>query len=296
MDTVLILGGLGFDLEDAQHLAKQESLKLVHAPMQNLRCIIANEETRWKVIGVTLRHVNAIWVRGLFTKELHRNDTQQAALVADFLTYMRKRFPQIVIIDEWAFQKGSIDKLKQVQILAAARVTVPKSQLAITVNQGYYFPFPVVVKPMFACDGKGIERFEDTQAYRAWANSSRVYFPALVQEWIPNDADYRVLIVGGRIVATVKRTREGGILNNPTRNVAQEIVELPSGALMLAQRAAQASGLEIAGVDLIQHKETGEWYVLEVNQSPDLSRIQEAGIESPLATIITFIARNLQSR
>ena len=294
--VVLILGGAGFDIRKAQSLANQKGLDLQHANIQRLRHVIRDGEEVWKIARINLADVNAIWVRGLFTSNTQRNDARQVELIHQFFIYIQSHYPRIKVFDRRAFYRGALDKHEQIRMLTDRRILVPETHIALTVNQGKYLPLPGVVKPFFSCDGRGIELLQNRDTYREWSKSTRAYFPALIQKWIPNDGDVRILIIGGRVLACVKRVRQDGFLNNPTRNVVQEHIDLPSRVVKMACRAVKVVGLDIAGVDLIQDQDTQRWHILEVNQSPDLQRIALAGISDPIESVITFIAKTIGSR
>ncbi len=62
-------------------------------------------------------------------------------------------------------------------------------------------------------------------------------------------------------------------LNKPRGSANATVVTLdqvPSEAQHLALRAADCLDRQIAGVDLVKDKQTGGWYILEVNYDPQL--------------------------
>lgn len=96
----------------------------------------------------------------------------------------------------------------------------------------------------------------------------------VAQNFIANDSDLRVLIVGGEIKLIIKRTRAGDShLNNTSQGGAAEILpleQLPSEHQAIALSAARIMNREVAGVDLMFEGGTGDPYVLEVNASPQI--------------------------
>lgn len=97
----------------------------------------------------------------------------------------------------------------------------------------------------------------------------------ILQEYIPNDGDYRVLVLNYKPVMVIKRVAsEGTHLNNTSMGGSAENVSLsdiPAEWLDMAVAASRVEKLEVAGVDIIVDRESGEAYVLEVNQSPQIS-------------------------
>ena len=85
--------------------------------------------------------------------------------------------------------------------------------------------------------------------------------------------DYRVFVVGGEIVSSMKRTGQSWITN-----VAQggqvTAVNLAAEIEQMALDAVNATGLEYSGVDLIQDKH-GKFWVTEVNSVPAWKGLQQ---------------------
>lgn len=97
----------------------------------------------------------------------------------------------------------------------------------------------------------------------------------VIQEFIPNEADYRVLIVGNEIKLVIKRRRTDNSthLNNTSRGAnAQlvEVTELSRRDQALCIDAAQTMKREVAGVDLMYDAQTNKPYILEVNSGPQV--------------------------
>ena len=56
----------------------------------------------------------------------------------------------------------------------------------------------------------------------------------------------------------------------------------------LAEKAAQITKTEIAGVDIIINKETGELYILEVNPAPQFEGLEKYTGVNVAVTIIEY--------
>ncbi len=96
----------------------------------------------------------------------------------------------------------------------------------------------------------------------------------IFQQFIPNTGDYRVGIYAEEARFVLLREGNGkSHLNNTSaggKGTFIPISDAPKAALKLAKKAAAASELQIAGVDVIQDSETGNWYVLEANQGSQI--------------------------
>jgi ribosomal protein S6--L-glutamate ligase len=112
----------------------------------------------------------------------------------------------------------------------------------------------------------------------------------LVQEYIKEarGADIRALVVGGKVVAAMKRQGPPGeFRSNLHRGGHAEAIKLSPAERATAVRAAKTMGLNVAGVDLLQ-SDAGPM-VLEVNSSPGLEGIEAASGIDIADTIIEFI-------
>ncbi|MFI2648599.1 RimK family alpha-L-glutamate ligase [Micromonospora fulviviridis] len=111
-----------------------------------------------------------------------------------------------------------------------------------------------------------VERLRDRE-------HARVGF--LVQELVPPDGSYFVLVLGGH-VSLAMRCRDGGVGDLLARSGWDEadlvdIRRLDQGARETAVQAAAAMDYDIAGVHLVRHWTTGNWRVLDVNPTPPLA-------------------------
>jgi glutathione synthase/RimK-type ligase-like ATP-grasp enzyme len=98
----------------------------------------------------------------------------------------------------------------------------------------------------------------------------------VAQAYIPNDGYYRIVIMGRAVALAMKRNIDSSRSHLYSKKIdaPAELVDpsaLPGEVHQLAIAAAQQLSLEIAGVDVLQDKNTGMWYCLEVNNSPQLA-------------------------
>ena len=132
----------------------------------------------------------------------------------------------------------------------------------------------VVIKPIFGSQGKGVQRITSKADF---IDHTLMHGVMYVQEYIDAGeevgVDYRVFVVGGEIVASMKRTGQSWITN-----VAQggqvTAVNLTAEIEQMALDAVNATGLEYSGVDLIQDKH-GKFWVTEVNSVPAWKGLQQ---------------------
>ncbi|MGQ3412583.1 ATP-grasp domain-containing protein [Natrinema sp. LN54] len=144
------------------------------------------------------------------------------------------------------------------------------------------FEPPVVVKPNSTTRGVGVAKAHDLDSflgicdylslvhdYKATGDQS-----FLVQEYLPNATDYRVMILEGEYVGAVERrlpdtaVSEGQWKHNVHRGAEATGVELPDEYRELAERVGAALEIPFLGVDLL---ETGDRLVInETNARPTI--------------------------
>ena len=95
----------------------------------------------------------------------------------------------------------------------------------------------------------------------------------IVQPYIPNNGDYRILYMGyERKPLIFKRTgAPGSHLNNTSQGGTAELIDdFPEAAIDTARAAAKLFGRELAGVDIL-FDEHGKHFILEVNETPAIA-------------------------
>ncbi len=101
----------------------------------------------------------------------------------------------------------------------------------------------------------------------------------LAQRYVPNDGFYRIYVLGKDADLAIWRapaSHENQLkrhLNKPRGSANANLVpanEVPRDVQQLALRSAACLDRQIAGVDLVQDKTSQKWYILEVNNGPQL--------------------------
>ncbi|MCM2336377.1 MAG: 30S ribosomal protein S6--L-glutamate ligase [Pseudomonas sp.] len=175
------------------------------------------------------------------------------------------------------------DKLRCHQLLAAQGIGLPDTVFGDNPDDtndllSLLGPPPHVVKLNEGTQGAGVMLTEKLSASRGVIEALRgLYANFLVQEFVEEarGADLRCFVVGGRVVAAMKRQApKGDFRSNLHRGGTAKGVRASAAEQDVAIRAAGVLGLGVAGVDLIR-SERGP-LVLEVNASPGLEGIEEA--------------------
>lgn len=197
----------------------------------------------------------------------------------------------------------SRDKLRAYQVLAKAGVAIPKTVFAReTANFDDVVSLaggtPLIIKVVRGTHGNGVVLAETSKAAKAVMQAFYVEgVNFLVQEYIKESAgeDIRALVVGGRVVASVKRqSLDGDFRSNTHQGGVGARVKLTEEEKKTAIRAAKAMGLPICGVDMIQ-SDRGP-LVLEVNSSASLKTPEQVSGRDVATKIIEYVEQNAKRR
>jgi len=190
------------------------------------------------------------------------------------------------------------DKLLTARLLHRAGLPHPRTRLLEPGRPLPELETPVVVKPRFGSWGEDVVLCRDDRALlrhvaelerRPWYRRQG----ALVQELVPpQGSDLRIVVAGGVVVGAISRVARRGEWRTNVALGASRFPVVPSPvACELAIRAAEATGAELLGVDLLPDGKGG-WVVLELNGAVDFT--PDYGLDGdPFAAAARELARLL---
>ena len=193
----------------------------------------------------------------------------------------------------------SRDKLRSLQLLSRRNVGMPVTGFSHSPDDtddllNFIGKPPYVIKLLEGTQGIGVVLAETRKAAESVIEAFRgLKAQILVQEFIAEagGADIRCLVVGGKVVAAMKRqAKEGEFRSNLHRGGSATLVKLTKDERATAVNAAKIMGLNVAGVDLLR-SDRGP-LVMEVNSSPGLEGIESASGKDVAGMIIEMIERN----
>ena len=195
----------------------------------------------------------------------------------------------------------SRDKLRSMQLLAKAGVGIPKTVFSRNSTDiddllEKLGGTPVIIKLARGTHGNGVVLAETKKAAKsvlqAFYLSNEDGTNVLLQEFVKESAgtDIRAFVVGGRVVASMKRqSLDDDFRSNLHKGGEGTVVKLTEEERKMAIKAAKAMGLNIAGVDLMR-SDRGP-LVLEVNASPGfgIEKVTGRDVATP---IVEYIEQN----
>jgi len=196
----------------------------------------------------------------------------------------------------------SRDKLRSMQLLARDGVSLPVTTFAYDPKQtdevlALAGSAPLVVKLLEGTQGIGVVLADTDRSAKSVIEAFRgANVNILVQEFIKEagGTDIRALVVGGRVVAAMKRSgAPGDFRSNLHRGGSAEVVRLTPEERATALRAAKSMGLNVCGVDMLRANHGA--VVMEVNSSPGLEGVEKATGKDIAGAIIQFLEKNAKA-
>lgn len=190
----------------------------------------------------------------------------------------------------------SRDKLRSLQLLSRKGIGMPVTGFAnkpddVKAVIKLVGGAPLVIKLLEGTQGIGVVLAETQKAAESVIEGFMgLKANILVQEFIKEagGADIRCFVVGGKVVAAMKRQgAEGEFRSNLHRGGSATLVKLTPEERATAVKSAQVMGLNVAGVDLLRSSRGP--VVMEVNSSPGLEGIENASGKNVADLIIKFI-------
>lgn len=197
---------------------------------------------------------------------------------------------------------ASRDKLYAHQVLARAGIGMPTTAFAHSPKDTrnlieHVGGAPLVVKLLESTQGRGVILAETRKAAESVIDAFRgLEANFIVQEFVKEAAgvDIRCFVVGGRVVAAMKREAQPGeFRSNLHRGGSARQVRISKEERLAAVRAARALGLAVAGVDLLRSDAGPK--VLEVNSSPGLEGIEASSGKDVAGLIIERLETHVQA-
>ncbi len=193
----------------------------------------------------------------------------------------------------------SRDKLRSLQLLARKGIGLPVTGFAhspddIQDMMKMVGGAPSVIKLLEGTQGIGVVLAETKKAAESVIEAFMgLKTNILIQEFIKESGgtDIRCFVVGGRVVAAMKRQgAEGEFRSNIHRGGSATLVRLTPEERSTAVRAAKITGLNVCGVDILRSNHGP--LVMEVNSSPGLQGIEITTEKDVAGMIISFIEKN----
>jgi len=195
------------------------------------------------------------------------------------------------------------NKVRTLQIMNRKNIPIPQTVFSIDpINIDEQIELlggpPVIIKLQEGTQGMGVILAESKKSAKSIIDTFyNMNASILLQEFVEESKgeDIRVIIVGNKVVAAMKRIGEkGDFRSNIHRGGTGEKVEVSDNEKKIALRAAKYLSLPVAGVDMIRSKKGP--LLIEVNASPGFQGIEAFTKENVAEYIIKFLETNVRKK
>lgn len=250
-------------------------LKVECLVVNPLRCqlVVGKEGLAVSVFGKNLEGVNVVLPR------IGTSITEYGLLVVRHFEHMG-----VPVVNPSDAILNSRNKFRALQTCGARGIAAPlsvmgRTQSDVSTSVRRVGRFPMVMKMPQGAQGIGVMLGHDRAAVESVVSTLlELDRDIILQEFVreASGSDVRVLVVGGKVVAAMRRNaRKGEFRANVHRGgFGERITRLPKSYERMALAAAKAVGLEIAGVDLLESAKGP--LLLEINSSPGFQELEKA--------------------
>tara|TARA_B100000029_G_C17573100_1_gene957323 strand:+ start:409 stop:1785 length:1377 start_codon:yes stop_codon:yes gene_type:complete len=185
-------------------------------------------------------------------------------------------------------------KLQDYGLTQPKTVLIPNADTWKQALESLDTKFPIIMKTLEGSKGVGVLFIESERQIESIVQllySQNDDVDLLIQEYIKTDGDIRVIVLGGKVIASMKReVVEGDFRSNVSQGAKvqeYQLTELEVEQCLLAAKAIDGSW---TAVDFIpsENPKTEPPYILEVNHSPGTEGIEKATGKNVVKQIIDF--------
>ncbi|MBN1168315.1 hypothetical protein JXA63_00335 [Candidatus Woesebacteria bacterium] len=255
--------------------AVMAGVKLTTALWSDLVIDTKNKRSILKVKDHPLTYFNAVYIRTI--KENFYSLTQISTAC---------KLANIPIIDRSLSIPGRLadNKMRQLILVQRSGMNIPRSimvsKIFIPEKLGQLNIFPIFIKATDFNKGKGVFLIKDHRHAKLLINrriSGKITRNFIIQEKIDYIRDYRVIVLGKKILGAIIRKPHGSEIraNIARGGTSVKVGNIPKELKELALKAAKTLDVEIAGVDFLEDK-NGKFYFLEVNRAFGVEGFEKA--------------------
>ncbi|ELR66614.1 Ribosomal protein S6 glutaminyl transferase [Photobacterium marinum] len=275
-----------------------------------------NERNIEAITGLDLNNASAnngsIFCNGHAMEELDLFFSYNAGQQGPFQVYLYQTLSSMIpTINNYQSFELTEDKFRTAHLLkthgipTADHIVCNKNNIEELKEHLRFWNGKAICKPVNGWGGRGIIKLENERdldllkPYISEQGAPQFYLERVIE----NDfTDYRIDIVDNKYVACYgRKAGPGSWKTNITSGGSVFLREPSQEVIELAQKAAKATGLEVAGVDIIYDVEHQQYVVLEVNGIPAFATPdqEQSGLnfnDTKIAYLVDLMERTVTRR
>ena len=235
-------------------------------------------DTALKPYGLCIPGFEGSLPSGVFVRGVPGGTLEEVVFYLDILHAMREL--NVFVYNEVRAIERSVDKGMTSFLLSQAGISTPPTWVGNNIHDAYAFirkqlgsGYKVVLKPLFGSQGKNLQLITGHSDFADFTLYNNLFY---LQRYIETGSegahDWRLLVIGERVVAMMKRQGSGWISNVATGGKCIPAV-LDEKFTGLAKGAVKAVDMHYGGVDVMRD-DCGTLWVTEVNSIPAWKGLQ----------------------
>ena len=209
---------------------------------------------------------------GVFVRGVPGGTLEEVVFYLDILHALREL--NVFVYNDARAIERSVDKGMTSFLLNKAGLATPPTWVGNHVHHAYSFirqqlelGCKVVIKPLFGSQGKDLQLITEPGDMTDFTLYNRVYYlQKYIETGIKDAHDWRLFIIGGQVVAAMRRQSSNWITNVAAGGKCYPAV-LDEKFAEIANAAVRAIRMQYGGVDVICDRDGNLW-VTEVNSIP----------------------------
>lgn len=193
------------------------------------------------------------------------------------------------------------NKILSTQILEQKGIPVPITKIAFSQSMALQaaseIGYPIVIKPVWGSWGRLVSKVSSPEDLEAIMDHKEgLGGPAhsifYLQKYIKKpDRDIRVFVIGGVPIAAMYRTSSHWLTNTAKGGIPQKLNLTPE-ITALSRNIVEVLGVEIAGVDLVEHD--NKYLVFEVNTTPEFHGLNDVSDVNIADAMVDYVWNRLR--
>lgn len=153
------------------------------------------------------------------------------------------------------------------------------------------FNYPVIVKDVYLDCGKGVFVINNkAELLLQFSNNQNL---KLIQKFIPNDGEYRVITIKNKVQLVAKKDPVTEVNKDNLDKRRSKKGTLPSDVITMCEDISKHLFGDIIGFDIIQDINTKKWYIIETNSSPHMTMFSVVAEVNLLDVITNYIIKEI---
>lgn len=271
--------------------------KVMAARFADLVFFVDEKKVKILVEDVDIKEFDLVYIRRADHKMFALAGTLALCLEKLGVPYVDTKFREIGAAGDkfTSFVKLSLANLPTIPTIFCLSDKVESMKDQIITNLG----FPIIAKDMVSQHGAGIFILKDASDFKKLPEKDGERLSQyLFQKHVAIDKEYRLLVLGDKVVSAQKMTRNlTGFQAQIDQTAPEEFVslqEIPEEMKRIAVAGARELSLQIAGADLFVEKQTGKIGVLEINRGPGFT--YDPKISPELPKLAEFLKKELDGK